>query len=114
MKKVTHYIMNSVKNKYCNYTCCSQIKDNLEKISISIRTYLYILITLQVASNKSLDFSRIFKENFENVINRPVNTEEGIQSYHNVLKYTSPDVNYHVAIISNKIKRIGIDIVYCV
>ena len=56
------------------------------------------MITSQVASKKSLDFSNIFKENFENVINRSVNTIEDIQRYQIVLRYSSSDADYNVAV----------------
>ena len=67
----------------------------LGKISESIRASTYLMITSQVASRKSLDCSNIFKENFENVINRSVNNEEDIQIYQNVLKYSSSDADYN-------------------
>ena len=56
------------------------------------------MITSQVASRKSLDCSNIFKENFENVINRSVNNEEDIQRYQNILKYNSSAADYNVAV----------------
>ena len=95
MKEIT----NSVKNNYCRYMLYSSNGlNNLVKISESIRTYTYLMITSQVASKTSLDFPQVFKENFENVINRSVNTEEDIQRYQNVLKYSSSKVDYNVAI----------------
>ena len=56
------------------------------------------MIASQVASKTSLDFAQVFKENFENVINRSVNTEEDIQRYQNVLKYSSSKVDYNIAV----------------
>ena len=95
MKEIT----NSVKNNYCRYMLYySNGLNNLTKISESIRTYTYLMITSQVASKTSLDFPQVFKENFENVINRSVNTEEDIQRYQNVLKYSSSKVDYNVAV----------------
>ena len=72
--------------------------NNLVKISESIRTYTYLMIASQVASKTSLDFPQVFKENFENVINRSVNTEEDIQRYQNILKYSSSKVDYNIAV----------------
>ena len=95
MKEIT----NSVKNNYCRYMLyTSEGLNNLVKISESIRTYTYLMITSQVASKISLDFAQVFKENFENVINRSVNTEEDIQRYQNVLKYSSSKVDYNIAV----------------
>ena len=82
MKEIIH----SVNNNYCKYMLCNSIGlNNLVKISESIRTYTYLMISSQVGSKTSLDFPQVFKENFENVINRSVNTEEDIQRYQNVL-----------------------------
>ena len=95
MKEIT----NSVKNNYCRYMLyTSEGLNNLVKISESIRTYTYLMIASQVASKTSLDFAQVFKENFENVINRSVNTEEDIQRYQNVLKYSSSKVDYNIAV----------------
>ena len=95
MKEIT----NSVKNNYCRYMLyTSEGLNNLVKISESIRTYTYLMIASQVASKTSLDFAQVFKENFENVTNRSVNTEEDIQRYQNVLKYSSSKVDYNIAV----------------
>ena len=72
--------------------------NNLEKkISESIRTHTYLMITLREHQRHHY-FPQIFKDNFENVINRSVNTEEDIQRYQNVLiKYSSSEVDYNIA-----------------
>ena len=95
MKEITH----SVNNNYCKYMLyTSEGLNNLVKISESIRTYTYLMIASQIASKTTLDFPQVFKENFENVINRSVNTEEDIQRYQNVLKYSSSKVDYNIAV----------------
>ena len=95
MKEITH----SVNNNYCKYMLNKSLGlNNLTKISESIRAYTYLMITSQIGSKTSLDFPQVFKENFENVINRSVNTEEDIQRFQNVLKYSSSKVDYNVAV----------------
>ena len=74
----------------------------LLRISESIRAYAYLILSSQASARSSivgntasaLTAQSAFLNNFENVVNRRVNIQEGIKRYQNTLSYTSGKVDF--------------------
>ena len=79
-------------------------KYGLEKISESVRAYSYLILTSQASARhgilgttaQSLAAQRIFYDNLEDVINKPVSLEADIGRYQSTLKYASSRLNYSI------------------
>ena len=76
----------------------------VNKIDESIRAYVYLILTSQVGARsrivgkdgKSLDAQRIYINNFENIVNRRVDTQEDIKRFQDTLNDASSKVDYSV------------------
>ena len=103
IKIVNKYTLRDVNNNYCVWMLDKSnglTKKALEKLSESVRIYAYLLITSQVSSRKgykTVDFEYIYKEEFENMINRSDNIERDIKMYQDVLKYSRSPVDFVIA-----------------
>ena len=76
----------------------------LLKISESVRAYAYLILSSQVSARSSivgnsasaLTAQSAFLNNFENVVNRRVDSQEDIKHYQDTLSYASSKVDYSV------------------
>ena len=76
----------------------------LLRISGSVRAYTYLILSSQASARSgivgntasALTAQSAFFNNFENVVNRRVNIQEGIKHYQDTLSYTSSKVDYSV------------------
>ena len=76
----------------------------LYRISESVRAYAYLILSCQASARSSvvgntaiaLTAQSAFLNNFENIINRRVNIQEGIKHYQDTLSYASSKVDYSV------------------
>ena len=76
----------------------------LLRISESIRTYAFLILSSQASARSSvvgntasaLTAQSAFLNNFENVVNRRVNIQEDIKCYQDTLSYASSKVDYSV------------------
>ena len=76
----------------------------LLKISDSVRTYAYLILSSQASARSgivgntasALTAQSAFLNNFENVVNRRVNIQEDIKRYQDTHSYASSKVNYRV------------------
>ena len=76
----------------------------LLRISKSIRTYAYLILSSQASarssiignSASSLTAQSAFLNNFENVVNRRVDIQENVKRYQETLSYTSSKVDYSI------------------
>ena len=76
----------------------------LLRISESVRVYAYLILGSQTSARSSivgntasaLTAQSAFLNNFENVVNRRVNIQEGIKRYQDTLSYTSSKVDYSI------------------
>ena len=76
----------------------------MTKISESIRSYVYLILTSQASARSSiigkdaehLEAQSIFIQNFEDLISRPVDISEDISRYQKTLFYASIEVNFCV------------------
>ena len=76
----------------------------LLRISESIRAYAFLILSSQASARSSivgntasaLTAQSAFLNNFENVVNRPVNIQEDIKRYQDTLSYASSKVDYSV------------------
>ena len=74
----------------------------LYKISESVRAYAYLILSSQASARSgivgntasALTAQSAFLKNFENVVNRRVDTREDIKHYQDTLSYASSKVNY--------------------
>ena len=73
-------------------------------ISESVRTYAYLILSLQASARSSIVGNTVsaltaqsaFLNNFENVVNCRVDIREDIKRYQDTLIYTLSKVNYSV------------------
>ena len=76
----------------------------LLRISESVRAYAYLILSSQASARSSivgnmassLTAQSAFLNNFENVVNRRVNTQEDIKRYQDTLSYALSKVDYSV------------------
>ena len=76
----------------------------LLKISESVRAYAYLILSSQASARSgivgntasALTAHSAFLDNFENVVNRRVDTREDIKHYQDTLSYASSKVDYSV------------------
>ena len=76
----------------------------LSRISESIRTYAYLILSSQASarssiienSASSLTAQSAFLNNFENVVNRKVDIQEDVKRYQDTLSYASSKIDYSV------------------
>ena len=76
----------------------------LLRISESVRAYAYLILSSQVSARSgivgntasALTAQSAFLNNFENVVNRRVNTQEDIKRYQDTLSYALSKVDYSV------------------
>ena len=76
----------------------------LLRISESVRAYAYLILSSQASarssivgnSASSLTAQTAFLNNFEDIVNRKVNTQEDIKRYQDSLSYASSKVDYSV------------------
>ena len=74
------------------------------RISESVRAYAYLILSSQASARSSiighmasaLTAQSAFLNNFEDIVNRRVNTQEDIKRYQDTLSYTSSKVDYSV------------------
>ena len=74
------------------------------KISESVRAYVYLILSSQASARSgivgnttsALTAQSAFLNNFENVVNRRVDTREDIKRYQDTLSYASSKVDYSV------------------
>ena len=80
-------------------------KSGIEKISESIRVYIYLILTLQASARHgilgdaapTLFAQRLFYNNLEDVVNKAVSSlEDDIRIYQNTLKYARSTLDYSV------------------
>ena len=80
-------------------------KVGLEKLSESVRDYVYLILTAQTSARaqiigheaRNLDAQGVFLNNFENIIYRRVDISEDIQRFQKTLQYARSKVDYAVA-----------------
>ena len=76
----------------------------LLRISESVRAYAYLILSSQASARSgivgntasALTDQSAFLNNFEDIVNRKVNSQEDIKSYQDTLSYASSKVDYSV------------------
>ena len=76
----------------------------LLRISESVRAYAYLILSSQASARSSIVGNTVstltaqspFLNNFENVVNRPVNIQKDIKRYRDTLSYASSKVDYNI------------------
>ena len=76
----------------------------LYRISESVRTYAYLILSSQASARSSIVENTVsaltaqsaFLNNFEDIVNRRVNIQEDIKRYQDTLSYASSKVDYSV------------------
>ena len=77
-------------------------KVGLQKLSETMRDYAYLILTLQTSTRgpitshtaQNLDAQQVFRNTFENIINRRVDIPEDIQRFQKTLQYAISKVDY--------------------
>ena len=74
----------------------------LQKLSETVRGYVYLILTSQTSTRgpivgheaRDLDAQQVFRNTFENIINRRVDIPEDIQRFQKTLQYARSEVDY--------------------
>ena len=78
------------------------IKVGLRKLSETVRDYAYLILTIQASTRgpivgytaQNLDAKQVFRNTFENIINRRVDIPEDMQRFQKTLQYARGKVDY--------------------
>ena len=73
---------------------------NLALIDESVRLYVYLILTSQISSRSNIDSfeaKKIYKNNFENAINRSISTQQDIARYQQIITQARSKVDFPIA-----------------
>ena len=73
---------------------------NLALIDESVRLYVYLILTSQISSRSNIDSfeaKKIYKDNFENAINRSISTQQDIARYQQIITQARSKVDFPIA-----------------